>query len=404
MPSLLEGIRIIEVATFVFAPAAGTVLSDFGAEVIHVEPPGGGDPYRQLRSLRPLPECDENYPWLLDGRNKKSVVIDLKQTAGHQILLDLIREADIFITNYHPSVLRDLNLTYEELSVANTRLIYAHGTGYGEIGAESEKPGYDATAWWARSGLMDAVRPAEGELAMSTAGMGDHPSSISLVAGISLALYARERTGKGIKVSTSLLANGAWANSILIQAALCGGTTYVPPTQSGTPNALLNHYRTADNKSFFLVLVKEASEFVKFCEAIGRQELSSDARFSDIEERRANARALTALLSDWFAKRTLRDWQEIFDTNGITYAVIATIEDAAIDSQMRETGVLVDMPDRPGTTVVASPITLDGYPKRTPKQPPELGEHTFPVLRALGYDETKIADLRRGGVISGEHS
>jgi len=400
MSGLLEGLRVIEVATFVFAPAAGTVLSDFGAEVIHIEPPGDGDPYRQLRSLRPLPECGENYPWLMDGRNKKSVVVDLKQAAGHQILLDLVRTADVFITNYHPSVLIQLSLTYEILSAANSRLIYAHGTGYGEIGTEAEKPGYDATAWWARSGLMDAVRPAEGELAMSTAGMGDHPSSISLVAGISLALYARERTGKGTKVSTSLIANGAWANSILIQAALCGGTPYVPPTQSGTSNALLNHYRTADDSSFFLVLVKEATEFAKFCDAIGRPELNSDVRFSEIEERRANARDLTALLSDWFAKRPMQEWQKLFDNHGITYAVIASTEDAVTDKQMAETGIIIDMEGRPGTRVVNSPIALRDYPKRIPTPPPDFGEHSATVLRALGYDEKKIKSLRSNGIIN----
>ncbi len=211
MTGLLAGLRVIEVATFVFAPAAGTVLSDFGAEVIHVEPPGIGDPYRMLTRMRPLPECEENYCWLLDSRNKKSVVLDLKREEGHAVLLDLIRGADIFITNYHPSVLEELKLSYATLSAENERLIYAHGTGYGEIGSEVEKPGYDATAWWARSGLMDAVRPGGGELALATAGMGDHPSSISIVAGISLALYARERSWRGSIVSCWLSAiGGCW--------------------------------------------------------------------------------------------------------------------------------------------------------------------------------------------------
>ena len=401
MAGLLEGIRVIEVATFVFAPAAGTVLSDFGAEVVHVEPPGSGDPYRYLGNLRPLPECEEDYCWLLDGRNKKSIVIDLKHADGRDVLLELVRGADIFITNYHPSVLQQLDLGYETLAAENPRLIYAHGTGYGEVGPEAEKPGYDATAWWARSGLMDAVRPAGGELAMSTAGMGDHPSSLSIVAGISLALYARERTGKGTKVSTSLIANGAWANSILIQAALCGGVPYVPPTQAGTSNALLNHYRTADNRSFFLTLVKEATEFEQFCTAIGRPDLISDPRFEPIDERRANAPELVVILSEWFGRRPLAEWQQIFDEHAITYGVIATSEDAVIDEQLASTGVFVDMQDRPGTRVVNSPIALSDFPKRAPQPPPELGEHSNAMLRELGYDEARIVALRDAGVIGG---
>lgn len=401
MAGLLEGLRVVEVATFVFAPAAGTVLSDFGAEVIHVEPPGMGDPLRKLSYLRPLPECEEAYPWLLDGRNKKSVVLDLKHADGHEVLLDMIRDADIFITNYHPSVLDELDLSYETLAAKNPRMIYAHGTGYGEVGDEAEKPGYDATAWWARSGLMDAVRPAGGELAMSTAGMGDHPSSISMVAGIALALYARERTGQGTKVSTSLIANGAWANSILIQAALCGGTPYVPPTQAGTSNAMLNHYRTADDRSFFLVLVKEATEFEQFCTAIGRADICTDPRFELIDDRRANASALVAILSEWFAQRPIAEWQQIFDQHAITYGVIATSEEAMTDEQMADTGIFVDMEGRPGMRVVNSPIALSDFPKRAPQPPPELGEHSDAVLSELGYDEARIAALRDAGVIGG---
>ncbi|MCZ6892949.1 MAG: CaiB/BaiF CoA-transferase family protein [Gammaproteobacteria bacterium] len=399
MAGLLEGLRVIEVATFVFAPAAGTVLSDFGAEVIHVEPPGIGDPYRMLTRMRPLPECEENYCWLLDSRNKKSVVLDLKREEGHAVLLDLIRGADIFITNYHPSVLEELKLSYATLAAENDRLIYAHGTGYGENGSEVEKPGYDATAWWARSGLMDAVRPGGGELALATAGMGDHPSSISIVAGISLALYARERTGRGTKVSSSLTANGAWANSILIQAALCGGKSYVPPTQVGTSNALLNHYRAADGRSFFLVIIKEADEFEQFCNAIERPDLITDPRFEKLEDRRANASDLVRILSDWFAARPLAQWQRIFEEHAITFGSIATCDEAAADRQMECNGVFVDMEGRPGTRVIDSPITLSDFPKCTPRPPPELGEHSVGVLRELGYDQSRIAALLESGVI-----
>ncbi|MGE4616596.1 MAG: CaiB/BaiF CoA-transferase family protein [Gammaproteobacteria bacterium] len=401
MTGLLEGLRVIEVATFVFAPAAGTVLSDFGAEVIHVEPPGIGDPYRMLTRMRPLPECEENYCWLLDSRNKKSVVLDLKREEGHAVLLDLIRGADIFITNYHPSVLEELKLSYATLSAENERLIYAHGTGYGEIGSEVEKPGYDATAWWARSGLMDAVRPGGGELALATAGMGDHPSSISIVAGISLALYARERTGRGTKVSSSLTANGAWANSILIQAALCGGKSYVPPTQAGTSNALLNHYRAADGRSFYLVIIKEADEFEQFCIAIERPELVQDPRFEKLEDRRANASELVQILSDWFAARPLAQWQRIFEEHAITFGSIATCDEAAADRQMECNSVFVAMEGRPGTRVIDSPIALSDFPKCAPRPPPELGEHSTAVLRTLGYDDSRIAALLESGVVGG---
>ena len=401
MAGLLEGIRVVEIATFVFMPGAGTVLSDFGADVIHVEPPGIGDPYRVLYRMKPLPEGEENYCWALDGRNKRSLVVDLKSDAGHDVIVDLIRDADVLITNYHPSVLAELRITYEELSAVNPRLVYAHGTGYGEQGAEVEKPGYDATAWWARTGLMDAVRPAGGALAMSTAGMGDHPSSMTAVAGIALALYARERTGSGTKVSTSLIANGAWANSILIQAALDGCTTYVPPSQETTSNAMVNHYTCADGRSFFLVLIKEADEYEQFCTAIERPDLATDPRFQELSKRRENAPELVAILSEWFAKRPLAEWRRILDEHAITFGDIATIDETVSDQQMIDNGIFAEFSDAPGRRVVSSPVSLADWPKRAPVSPPALGEHSFEILRSLGYDDARIEALVAENVVGG---
>jgi len=399
MVGLLEGIRVVEIATYVFMPGAGTVMADFGAEVIHVEPPGHGDPYRALYRMKPLPQGEENYCWEMDSRNKKSLVVDLKSDLGHEIILDLVRDADVLITNFHPSVLNDLRITYDELSAINPRLIYAHGTGYGEKGEEVEKPGYDATAWWARTGLMDAVRPDGGELALSTAGMGDHPSSMAAFGGIALALYARERTGKGTKMSTSLLANGAWSNSLLIQAALCGCTTYVPPTQTNTTNAVVNHYRCADGRSFFLVLIKEPEEFVKFCSAIERPDLATDPRFAELSARRDNAAVLAGILSNWFGQRPLAAWQKILDDNAITFGSIATSEEAIVDQQMIDNGIFVEFSDQPGRKTINSPIDLKDFPKRQPVAPPTLGEHTTEILQGLGYDEKRIADLQARQVV-----
>jgi len=399
MNALLDGIRVVEIATFVFMPGAGTVLSDFGADVIHVEPPGVGDPYRLLHQMRPLPEGDVNYCWDLDSRNKRSLVVDLKTDDGRAVIADLVRSADVLITNYHPSVLEELRITYEEMSAINPRLIYAHGTGYGEIGDEVEKPGYDATAWWARTGLMDAVRPDAGDLAMSTAGMGDHPSSMTTFGGIALALYARERTGKGTKVSTSLLANGAWSNSILIQAALDGCSTYVPPSQATTPNAMVNHYRCADGRSFFLVLIKEAEEFERFCDAIERPDLCADPRFATLSDRRQHAAELVATLSEWFLQRPLSDWRGRLDEHAITFGDIATTAETIDDVQMTANGVFAEFADEPGRRVVNSPLELRDFPKRVPTGSPDLGQHSAEILRALGYDDARISALADAGII-----
>jgi crotonobetainyl-CoA:carnitine CoA-transferase CaiB-like acyl-CoA transferase len=400
MAQVLEGIRVVEAATFVLGPAAGTVMADFGADVIHVEHPAMGDAYRYLQHLKPLPECDRNYCWILTSRSKRSIALDLRREAGREVLGDLVCGADVFLTNYHPSVLEALGLRYEDLSPMNERLVYAHATGYGDRGAEIEKPGYDATAWWARSGLMDAVRPTGREFGLATAGMGDHPSSMALFGAIMLALFDRERTGRGRRVRTSLLANGAWANSIYLQAALCGGERYVAPTHSASPNALVNHYTCADGRTLYLAMVQEANEWDRFIEAIGRTELKDDPRFAEPEGRHANAPALTAILDEVFQSKSLDDWRELLDRHEVTFGVVARIEELPDDAQMRANGVFREIAGDPdGLRTVDSPIYLDGAAKRPPTRAPEIGEHSVEILKELGYTAERIESLRSEGAV-----
>ncbi len=399
---LLEGLRVVELATFVFAPAAGTILGDFGADVIHIEHPQMGDAYRHLPQLRPLPECDENYCWILTSRGKRSIALDVRRAEGREVALELVRRADVFITNLHPSVLEKLGMRYEDVANENARLIYAHATGYGDEGGEVEKPGYDATAWWARSGLRDAVRRQGAEFAFATAGMGDHPSAVALFSAIALALYDRERTGKGRRVRTSLLANGAWSNSILLQAALCGGAPYAPPPRAQSLNALVNSYVCADGRGLYLAMVQEAVEWERFTSAMGRPELREDPRFVDTPARRANAPALVAVLDPIFGSRPLAHWRAELDRHTVTFGIITRVEDLPDDPQLNANGVfrsVVGPGVRPGLRTVDSPIHLDGAAKREPTRAPELGEHGQEILRSLGYSPGRIDSLVRAGVL-----
>ncbi len=400
MQSILQGIRVVEAATFIAGPAAGTIMGDFGAEVIHVEPPGIGDPYRHLYTLRPLPECTENYAWLLDARNKKSLGLNLKHADGRAALYKLLATTDVFITNYQPSVLSDLQIRHEDVQALNSKMIYAHVTGYGDLGAETERPGYDATAWWARSGMMDLIRPRGGEVSLSAPGMGDHPTAVTLFGTIMLALYRRALTGQGAKVSTSLMANGVWANSIMAQAALCQATPAEPWNHAESPNPLLSVYETKDQRHFSLVMVKEAHEWALFCAAIARPDLLADPRFTSSAERRANARVLVQILDQAFATRTLAEWTESLNHHRVTFGVVQRSFSLPDDLQMQANGVFRDIVDLPGRQTVDSPMQIAGVLKTAPHAAPALGAHTRELLQTLGYDEAQIQALIAAGAVA----
>jgi crotonobetainyl-CoA:carnitine CoA-transferase CaiB-like acyl-CoA transferase len=396
---VLDGITVLDVGSFIAAPSACTVLGDFGAQVIKIEPITG-DPHRRLRFLPGFPVSEHDYFWMLEGRNKKSLAVDLKEPDGRAILLKLAERADVFVTNLPPPVLSRLKITWGDFASVNARLIYAQLTGYGEVGEEAGKPGYDINAWWARSGLMDLVRSAGSPPARSMPGMGDHPTGMAIFGAIMLALYQREKTGRGGKVSTSLMANGAWANSSLLQAVLCGAAIPEREPREQTRNALINLYQCRDGRWFILTILREDKDWPRFCAAIDRPDLHSDPRFARTEDRHANSVALLRLLDEVFASRDWADWRPAFDAHAISVAAINRVEDLHDDPQMTVTDTVVPLEDAPGLRTVMSPIHLGGQTKVPPGRAPKVGEHTDEILRAAGYGAAAIEDLRRRGVVA----
>ena len=401
MRPILEGLRVLDVGSFVFGPAAATVMADFGADVVKVEPPATGDPYRYLHQMPPLPTCEEDYCWLLTGRGKRSVALDLKDAEAREVLLRLAAEADVFVTNYPVRVLDGLRLAWRDLEPLNPRLVYAHATGFGEEGPEAEKPGYDATAWWARSGLQDAVRPRGGLPALSVPGMGDHPSAMALFGAIMLALYQRERTGRGSKVRSSLLANGVWSNAIFVQAMLCGAEGYRQVDCRAPDNALVNQYETSDGEWILLALVQEDKLWPGLCRALERPGLASDPRFQTRAERRARAKELYALVAPILASRSYAHWRKALDEQGLTFTHVARLESLIHDPQLEAAGILREGRDSRGRAVrsIANPIAVDGSAPVATRPAPALGEHTDEVLAGLGYDDAARAALRARGAI-----
>ncbi len=394
---LFSDLKVIDCASWIAGPAAATIMSDFGADVIKIEPPGAGDPWRG-RGANPHAQTD--YYWQLTARNKRSLALDLKHAAGRAVLYRLASQADVFVTNF-PLPARDrLKLAPADLLPLNPRLIYASFTAYGEAGEEAAKTGFDSTAYWARTGLMDAVRAdLDTPPARSAPGMGDHPSATGLYAAIATALYRREKTGRGGLVSSSLVANGLWANGCFVQTRLFGEPVPHRPPREQAPNALANHYRCRDGRWFIMALFNEDRDLRRFLAAIGREELADDARYATREARQANAPALVAELDAVFARRDMAEWREILDSVGVTFGIVAKVDDVLEDGQMQAIGALVPFADGNGLTV-SSPFQLAGEAKAAPRRAPAVGQHSEDVLREAGYSADEIGQLRKLGVLA----
>jgi crotonobetainyl-CoA:carnitine CoA-transferase CaiB-like acyl-CoA transferase len=396
---IFEGLKVLDCASFIAAPAAATVLSDFGADVIKIEPPGTGDPYRNLPNLPGYPASEHNYAWMLEARNKRSLALDLSKPEGQAVLHRLAADADVFITNYPPAVRQRLCITHDHLAPHNDRLIYASFTGYGEKGEEANKPGFDSNAYWARSGLMDLVRAdTETTPARSIAGMGDHPCAMAFYGAIVTALYKRERTGKGSHVASNLMANGVWAASVLAQAKLCGAKFGERRPRERALNAVTNHYQCQDGRWIILSLLNEEKQWPALARCIGREDLVADERFATKAGRHQRSIELIRIFDEVFATRPLAEWRKLLDGNGLVFGVVGILDDIPNDQQMLDNDVLVPFENDTMLTV-NSPIWVDGANKVQPRRPPGLGEHSDEILRKAGYDEASIQKLRTSGAV-----
>jgi crotonobetainyl-CoA:carnitine CoA-transferase CaiB-like acyl-CoA transferase len=397
---IFEGLKVLDCASFIAAPAAATVLSDFGAQVIKIEPPGAGDPYRNLPQLPGYPHSEHNFAWLLEARNKRSLALDLAKAEGQAVLHRLVMDADVFITNFPPDVRGRLGISYAELGPLNPRLIYASFTGYGEKGEEAKKPGFDSNAYWARSGLMDLVRADETTTpARSVAGMGDHPCAMALYGAIVTALFKRERTGKGSHVASNLMANGVWANGVLAQAKLCGAKFSDRRNREHALNAVTNHYKCKDGRWIILSLLNEERQWPTLARCLGREDLVSDERFSTKASRHKRSVELIKIFDEIFATRDLAEWRKALDGNGLVFGVVGILDDLPTDRQMIDNEVLLPF-EGDSMLTVNSPIWVDGSPKTRPKRPPAVGEHSDEVLREAGFDDAAIRQLRAAGAVA----
>ena len=396
---LLSGIKVIDAASFIAGPSAATIMSDYGAEVIKIEPQNG-DSLRNLITNGRMPEGPENYCWELTSRNKKSVSLNLKDEKAHKILIDLIKEADVFITNMPFPIRKKLKITSEDIRPHNSKLIYASLTGYGEVGPDADRTAYDSVAWWARSGLMDFVRPSNNSpVAWSTPGMGDHPTGMALYGAIMTALFNRERTGKGGEVSTSLMANGAWANGVFIQAALMD-IEFPERTEPVPRHPFYDFYKTKDNREFALGMINSRIEWPKLAEVLDRADWLQRELF-DFDDAFQNADVLRSELSDEFMKRSLDEINKLLRNSGVTYGVLGKTTDHRDDKQFLETKTLVPLSHESfeNLLTINSPFTIQDENKIDFSRAPNVGEHTKEVLENMGYSDAELEDLKEESAI-----
>ncbi len=393
----LAGLRVLDISSFIAAPAAAVVLGDWGADVIKVEGPDGDPNRRIMYDSSNYPKGAVNYPWHMDSRNKRSVVIDLKKPEARAALDKVIVTADIVICNVPPPVRDKLRLTYEDMKAVNPKLIYASLTGYGESGPDRDRPGFDATAYFARSGLLDAQRYEGGPPGVPGPAQGDRATAMALVSSILMALIHRTKTGEGSWVGTSLLGNGLWSCGVIAQAALVGAFLAPRPPPDRPRSALGNIYRTSDDRWLQLTIVREDKMWAPLMRAIGHPELIEDPRFAELGERRKNSAPLAKIMCEAFETKDYAHWLAALAKAEITFGVISRPQDVPDDQQAVACGAIVEtaIPDMPRT--LSNPIRLGFAEQRVAHSAPSLGQHSDEILREAGLSVADIAALKSSG-------
>ena len=399
---MLEGLKVIEYATYMAAPGAGCILSDWGAEVIKIEPPGG-DPIRNFfRTIGT--DYQDNPVFDFDNRGKKSIVVDTTTPEGQEIVRKLASEADVFLTNVRPGGLTRSGMDHESLRSLNPKLVYCSLTGYGLEGPDADRPGFDIASFWSRTGVARLTIPkGEDPYALRTA-FGDHTTSMSAAAGICAALVEAQRTGKGRLVEASLFRTGLYAMGSDFAIQLFFGR--IASTKSRTEQIvpISNFYQTKDGHWICTVARQGDVDWVPMCKVIDREDLAEDPRFTTSKARRQNMGEVIALIDEGFAKYTKAEISERLDANSIAWAPVQTLGEVAEDPQAFASGAIVQTPSSKGDgSTYASPASPVRFPGADdgPKGPsPRMGQHTREVLAGLGMDEAKIDALLKSSVVA----
>lgn len=404
----MKGVKMVEVAQFTFTPAAGAVLTDWGADVIKVEHAEAGDAQRGLRlgtggvavgSFQPLME----HP----NRGKRSIGLRLDHPDGHAVLMELCKDADVFLINFLPDARRRMHLEVEDIRKANPKIIYVRGSGHGQRGPDAEKGGYDGSTFWCRMGSAWATTPSDSPRIINQPGgaYGDSMGGMTIAGGIAAALFARERTGEPAVVDVSLMSVGAWAFALSLGNAALSGEQMAPPPLDSPMNIAVNPtigtFRTSDDRWINFTMLQPGRYFADVCRHLGLEHLIDDERFNTAEKLMANALEAGKYVSDTIRSKPFDYWVKHLQTMEGQWAPIQSPLEILEDPQMEANGYLLPVTDLEGNErkLVASPVQFDETPPSIIRAP-QFAEHTDDILRELGKNEEEIIDLKIAGAVT----
>jgi crotonobetainyl-CoA:carnitine CoA-transferase CaiB-like acyl-CoA transferase len=402
MAGPLAGVRVVEVATHVFVPISGGVLSEWGAEVIKVEHPVEGDPYRGLVTTGVHKLHNGVDPFFQSAnRGKKSIGLDVKHPDGRALLSRFVASADVFVTNLRADARRRLKLEVDDIRADNPNVIYVRGTAFGVRGPDAPRGGYDSGSYWARTGMQQVLTPAGAEWPTSPRpAFGDVVGGLTIAGAISTALYKRATTGEPSVLDASLLASGLWQiQTDVVNAKLNDDTHFKPPGRYQARNPLMLPYRTADGRIVQLMMLSPDRNWRDLCRVLSQPEMADDPRFADHDARHDNAQACVEWLEGIFAERDLAEWRKILADFSGEWTAIQTPREVHDDPQVVANG-FIGTYEANGVTfpIVPSPVQFDGEPWQ-PTRAPEHGEHTEEVLLDMGLSWDEIGALKESGAI-----
>jgi crotonobetainyl-CoA:carnitine CoA-transferase CaiB-like acyl-CoA transferase len=404
----MQGVRILEVAQFTFVPAAAGVLADWGAKVIKVEHAETGDAQRglvRILGLDALGDSKTFFP-IMEGpnRGKRSIGLALDKPEARPVLERLVKESDVFLTNFLPGARAKLGI--EDIRAMNPDIIYVRGSGFGNKGDERDKGGYDSTAYWARGGSAAAVTPPGSDtlVGMPAGAYGDSIGGMTIAGGIAAALFAREKTGEPSVIDVSLLSVGAWAMQFAINLALAQDgplPASAAPSNVSATNPLAGTYPTSDGRWLMLQMLQPGRYWPEFCHAVGRPDLVTDPRFSDVSNLMANAAEAGEIVAGILRSRTYQDWLGVFSGIKGQWAAVQDAWEVSQDQSLRANGFIARLTDADGVEreLVTNPVQFDETPAALTRAP-QFAEHTDEILKELGWTDEQLIELKIAGAVT----